>query len=195
VNPLDDAIRRAAADLTTAGVRFAVVGGLAVSVRGEPRLTKDVDFAIAVAEDSESEAVVRGLLARGYSVLAQLEHEGTGRLATIRLAPPRRDRLFAVVDLLFASSGIEREIVQGASIETVLEGLNLPVASRAHLIAMKTLAFDARSRPQDWDDVRSMVRRANPGEIEAARAALRLIEARGFGRGKDLGSTFDALMR
>ncbi len=40
------ALKRAADDLTAEGVGFAVVGGLAVSVRGEPRFTRDVDFAV-----------------------------------------------------------------------------------------------------------------------------------------------------
>jgi len=40
---LEDVLRQAVADLTTFGVRFALVGGLAVSIRAEPRFTKDAD--------------------------------------------------------------------------------------------------------------------------------------------------------
>jgi hypothetical protein len=41
------------------GVAFALVGGLAVSVRSEVRFTRDVDLAVAVSTDAEMEALVR----------------------------------------------------------------------------------------------------------------------------------------
>ena len=49
---MDDAIRRtlgdAAAFLSAHSVPFALIGGIAVSVRGEPRFTADLDFVIGV---------------------------------------------------------------------------------------------------------------------------------------------------
>ena len=53
---LEAALRRAVAALATR--RFALVGGLAVGVRGEPRMTRDVDLAVAVADDAGAEDVV-----------------------------------------------------------------------------------------------------------------------------------------
>jgi hypothetical protein len=55
---------RASADLETAGVRFALIGGLAVSARVEPRFTRDLDFAVAVEGDADAEALV-GFLSAG----------------------------------------------------------------------------------------------------------------------------------
>ncbi len=37
------------------GLRWALIGGLAVAVRAEPRFTRDVDLAVAVADDRELE--------------------------------------------------------------------------------------------------------------------------------------------
>ena len=45
-----------------------------------------------------------------------------------------------VVDLLFASCGIEPELVRDAEPLEVFEGLTLPVARLEHLLAMKVLA-------------------------------------------------------
>ena len=56
-------LRCAVADLSGAGAPFALVGGLAVSVRTEPRLTRDLDFAVAVADDASVEDIVGHLLA------------------------------------------------------------------------------------------------------------------------------------
>jgi hypothetical protein len=38
--------------------RFALVGGLAVSVRAEVRFTRDVDLVVLVAGDSEAESLI-----------------------------------------------------------------------------------------------------------------------------------------
>jgi hypothetical protein len=39
-------------------VSFALVGGLAVSIRTEPRFTRDADLAVALANDAEVEALI-----------------------------------------------------------------------------------------------------------------------------------------
>jgi hypothetical protein len=36
--------------------RFALVGGLAVSARAEPRMTRDADLAVVVNDDHDAEA-------------------------------------------------------------------------------------------------------------------------------------------
>jgi hypothetical protein len=46
------------ASLRPRGKRFALVGGLAVSVRAEVRFTRDVDLAVAVSSDAEAESLV-----------------------------------------------------------------------------------------------------------------------------------------
>jgi hypothetical protein len=55
---------------------------------------------------------------RGYALDTTVEHTGTGRLATARTTSPSG----AVIDLLFASSGIEPEIVSAAEQVEILDG-------------------------------------------------------------------------
>src|SRR5512136_1578097 len=92
-------------DLGALKQRYALVGGLAVSARTEPRTTRDVDIAVAVDDDSAAEALIFALQQRGYSVAAVIEQQTLGRLATVRLEPPGAGIAGALVDLLFASSG------------------------------------------------------------------------------------------
>jgi len=99
------------------------------------------------------------------------------------------------VDLLFASSGLEPEIVAAASVIELIPGVRAPVASLGHLLATKVLARDDRRRPQDWDDIRALLAEAGPADVELARDALRTIDERGFGREKALLDDFDALQR
>ena len=188
---LFEAITRAVRQLTDANARWALVGGLAVSFRTIPRFTRDADLAIAVANDREAEMLVHRLVTAGYAVHMSLEQDATDRLATVRLLTPSDpDEEVPLLDLLFASCGIEPEIVAGATVEEVEPGLSLPVASAAHLIAMKILS-ENDSRFQDRADLMALLAGAAPEVIGTARQALDLIAERGSARGKDLHATLD----
>jgi hypothetical protein len=195
VSRLESVLRRLARDLEDLGARWALVGALAVSVRTEPRFTRDVDLAVATAGDPEAERLARDLQARGYRVQALVEHERTGRLATIRVVPPGEDPSGLVADLLFASSGIEPELVAAAESLDALPGLSVPVARLGHLVALKLLARDDLTRPQDRVDLVALLRAARPGDLAEARQAARLIAERGFARGRDLAGALDALLQ
>jgi hypothetical protein len=194
VSALKTAVRRIAADLENAGVSFAVVGGLAVSARTEPRFTRDADLAVAVAGDPEAEALIRDLGALGYQVLATVEQKAVERLATVRLVQASVDKS-PLIDLLFASSGIEPEIVAEAEPVELMAGLTLAVARTSHLIALKVLARDDVERLQDLADLRALLRVASPADLTHARESLELIVARGYHRGRSLLADFDALLR
>lgn len=192
MNALGRVLERALKDLESEGARAAVIGGIAVSVRTEPRFTRAVDLAVSVASDQVAEAIVRGMLARGWRVLAQLEQDATSRLATVRLASPDVSSL--VVDLLFASSGVEEEIVEGAEEIEVLEGIRAPVAATHHLLALKILSGNRRTRPQDRVDAVALLGVLDGKGRERARGVLRSIAARGYHRGKDLERELDELL-
>lgn len=192
MNRLQATIERAFADLSALDNSWAVVGGLAVSTYAEPRTTRDLDVVVAVSGDEEAERIVWSLLQVGYSVTAAVEHTARGRLATMRMQPPMKGA--AIVDLLFASSGIESEITASAVTLEILPGVSAPVASIGHLIAMKVLARDDRRRPQDWDDLRALIGVASEGELDQARTALALITERGYARDRELVSDLEALL-
>ena len=191
-------LERALADVSrlfnARGVEWALVGGLAVSARAEPRATRDVDVAIKVASDTEAEQLLFALRGDGYELSAIVEQRTTKRLATARLQALGSGRARPpIVDLLFASSGIEPEIVDSADLLEVLPGLSLCVARIGHLIAMKVLARDDRRRPQDWDDLRALLGVATPADVRDAEVAMQLIHSRDAARGRDLLADFARL--
>jgi predicted nucleotidyltransferase len=188
MNVLDRALRAIVVDLRSQHVGFALVGGLAVSAWVEPRFTRDADLAISVEDDSQAEELVSKLRSKGYSVLATVEQEAVGRLATVRL-----EKGDAIVDLLFASSGIEREIVAVAVHTEILKGLEIPVARIGHLIAMKLLSADRDRRPTDIADLQHLAQVATSSDWALATTACLVIEERGFGRGRDLASDIEEL--
>jgi predicted nucleotidyltransferase len=191
MNRVESALVRVSEDLESLEVRWALVGGFAVSVRTEPRLTRDVDVAIAVQSDHEAERVVRELVGLGWRPIEIVEQEAISRVATARLTHIGDDLDDVLLDVLFASCGIENEIAEAAERIEVLPAIVLPVATRSHLIAMKLLARDDRSRPQDADDLAVLIRRASPEELNDVRGALGLIMNRGFNRRRNLLALFD----
>jgi hypothetical protein len=179
-------------DLRRQRASFALVGGLAVSARTQPRFTRDVDLAVSVAADADAERLVHVLSQASYEVEAIVEHERTGRLATARLATPEGSGV--VIDLLFASSGIEPEIVSAATPLRLAPEIEMPVAALHHLIATKVLARDDVRRPQDAMDLANLLPEASAEDRRGVVEALRLIEARGFSRGRDLEAAWAKLL-
>lgn len=174
---------------------FAIVGGLAVSARCEPRLTRDVDIAMAVSDDRDAEEIVFRLQGRGYRVVTTLEQDVTHRLATVRLQGSEVEDAGALLDLLFASSGIEPEVATQAELLELLPGISAPVARLGHLIALKVLARNDRLRPQDAMDLRSLLQDCSEVDLALARESLALIHARGFDRGRDLPAALQQALR
>jgi len=147
-------------------------------------MTRDVDLALAVKDDREAERVITNLVARGYRVRALVEQEASGRLATARLTRGHADA--SIVDRLFASSGVEQELVAAADIVEIVPTVTVPLATVGFLMALKLLARDDRKRPQDADDLRALLEVATPRDKAQCAEAIGLIAARGYARGRDL---------
>ena len=180
---VDELLRRIVGELSAVGGRFAVVGGLALSARTRPRFTADVDIAIAVSGDPESERLVFEMQGRGFRVWKTIEHDATGRLATVRLRTTGHEE-DPIVDLIFSTSGIEPEVVRDAD-RAEIGSLGVPVARAGHLVAMKLLSR-SEARFQDKADLLALREFLDADEIALAREGVRLIVERGYSRGKDL---------
>jgi hypothetical protein len=143
------------------------------------------------------EDLVRRLTHRGYVIHALVEHEEAERLAAVRLLR-RGDEEGIVVDLLLASSGIEGEVVAAAEVVEILPGFSVPLATTGHLLALKVLALRVdrvHERPQDFADIRELLRVADEQEDARASRALDLITERGYQRGKDLAAELEEQRR
>ncbi len=183
-------LRAASSLMAASGFRYAVVGGLAVSVHTEPRFTRDVDLAVSVDSDASAERLIREAATRGFRVFSLLEHDVAKRISTVRL---RSDN--GVLDLLFASSGIEGELVDEAEELEILPGVRTSVAGIPHLIALKLLARDDTTRPQDSADLARLRSVASDADLSRLRELCVLIEQRGYHRNRDLSALAADLIR
>lgn len=185
MSPLQTVLAQVGESLDELGVGWALVGGLAVSARREPRFTRDVDLAVSVDDDADAERVVHALAQRGFDIETVIEQRRVERLATARIRSTDPHDRWVLVDLLFASSGIEPEIVAAADAIEVQTGMVVPVARVGHLIALKLLASD-EDRPQDELDLHALLAEARDEDIQLAMEAASQIQTRGFHRNRDL---------
>ena len=156
---------------------FALIGGIALGLRAAPRATQDVDFAVAI-DDAAAERLVHAFQSAGFQIDAVLVNKRDRSLATVRVHDPNTKVL---VDLLISFCGIEREIVESASIERWRD-LTLPVVTRGHLVAMKLLA----NRKKDQADLESLLGGLPAADKRQALVAVGLIMADHRGDGRDL---------
>ncbi len=147
-------------------------------------------MAVVAKSDQQAERLVSTFTARGYLIESVLEHKMTHRMATVRFRAPGESLQGVLVDFFFASSGVEPEVVAGASVLELWPGMSVPVAATGHLLALKILA----ARPKDLEDIHWLLEHADSRELRRARETLVLITERGFDRDKDLMTLFEAVL-
>ncbi|MGA1194842.1 MAG: nucleotidyl transferase AbiEii/AbiGii toxin family protein [Kiritimatiellia bacterium] len=167
-------------------INWALVGGWALSIQIEPRFTRDLDLALTVADDHQSEQIIATLIANRFAIEALVEQDARARLATVRLSLPPDYQEGLLLDLLFASSGIEQEVCRDADTIMVFPGVEAPVAGKACLLALKLLSRNDQTRPQDAGDIRALLQNMDDAEIASTQHLLALITGRGYQRDKDL---------
>lgn len=136
---------------------------------------------VSLANDEEAEHLIYQLGLRGYQTLSVMEQSKLGRLATARLELSSH----AVTDILFASSGVEAEIVAGALLLEVVPDLTMPVAQIGDLITLKVLSSSV-NRPHDELDLRNLLLVASDDDLARARWLAELIMQRGTHRERDV---------
>ncbi len=181
------ALRQLDSDLRSKGIGWALVGGIAVTLRVSPRATEDVDVVLAVGSDWEAQKVIGFLFSRGWHYVKE-HQDHQEQIASTRIRGPGRGEV--IVDLLVAVSGIETEVVASAEPILVAGEFEMPVASLPALIALKVLA----GRDKDRQDIEALLDAAGSADIHLARRFLELIERRGFDRDKDLLFELDQLL-
>lgn len=146
--PLQITLADAASFLQSQGVPYALVGGLAASLRGQPRVTADVDIVISADVDRALELVV----ALEDSNFRPLFDNVSDVVKQSFLLPLRHRTANIKVDIAVGLSGFERQTVARAE-PVELAGATIFVATAEDLLIMKVLA----GRPQDEQDLTGIV--------------------------------------
>jgi predicted nucleotidyltransferase len=168
--------------LNDQAIRYALIGGLAASIRGEPRVTADVDLVIAADLDRALRLVAVLKDGKFEPLFAQVEE-----VVQQALILPLRHRTTRVkVDLAIGLSGFERQLIERAA-DVEIDGLRIPVATAEDLLIMKALA----ARPRDDQDAIGLI--IAQGENLDWEYCLKTAKQLGDTIGHDLSARIEAL--
>jgi hypothetical protein len=159
---LDDPIALmlvAAAALERSGAECAAYGGLALGMYGEPRETRDADFAVTSVDIERARLALAGLgvdvviafsnVRFGGCDVSRLSLVGGSQVNTVDLVAPRSRRF---------AKNVFRRAVSGS-----LRGHEIRAASPEDFVILKVLA----TRERDLEDARSVIGMQRPRLDEA----------------------------
>ena len=125
-----------------------VIGGLAASLLGRPRLTRDVDVLVLVAEDRWPEFLAAGAQ---YGFVPRRSDSLSFAQQTLVLLV-RHEPSGIDADMVFGSLPFEKEAVARA-VWVEFSGVRIPLPLPEDLIIMKAVAH----RPQDLADIEAVL--------------------------------------
>ncbi len=146
-------LKRVALQLKKASIPYMVIGGQAVLLYGEPRLTRDIDIIMGIGVEG-LDRVKKIIPIIGLRSLVQKEKEFVQR----NMVLPTIDKRSGIrVDFIFSFSPYERQAIERAK-DIRLGRTSVRYASLDDVVIHKVIAGRAR----DLEDVRSILVK-NPG--------------------------------
>jgi predicted nucleotidyltransferase len=147
-DPLQTTLADAADFLVGEGIAYALIGGMAASLRGQTRATADVDLVIDIDVNQALILITR----LGRSSFRPL-FENVAEVVERSFILPLRHRTTDIkVDMSLGLSGFEQKLISRAKLEDI-SGTTVSVVTAEDLLVMKVLA----GRPQDVQDARGIV--------------------------------------
>jgi predicted nucleotidyltransferase len=140
-------LKKVAISLDASGIPYMIIGGQAVLLHGEPRLTRDIDITLGIT--TEKLDVVLNLI--GNVGLKPLVDPDDFTLQTMVL-PCQHLESPIRVDFIFSFSPYERQAMERVCL-VEMEGITVKFASAEDLVIHKVFA----GRPRDMEDVKSIL--------------------------------------
>jgi Nucleotidyltransferase of unknown function (DUF6036) len=149
----EELLARIAAGLSGRNLPYMIIGGQAVLLYGEPRLTKDIDITLGVNIDRLDDllSVVKGLS------LSPLPEDVPSFVQKTMVLPVLERNTGIRVDFIFSFTPYETQAI-GRAKKVILSGQEVCFASPEDVILHKVFA----GRPRDLEDVRILILK-NPG--------------------------------
>lgn len=141
-------IAKTASALDKHKIPYMVIGGQAVLLYGEPRLTKDIDITLGVSVDSLP--VVLSAVKEAGLIIIPEDYESFVKRSFV--LPLKEEESGIRVDLVFSFTPYERAAIERAR-EVKMSGAGVRFATLEDVIVHKVFS----GRPRDLEDVRSML--------------------------------------
>lgn len=166
-------ISRIARALSKKKIPYMIIGGQAVLLYGEPRLTRDIDITLGV-DIEKLPAIVELAREIGLSILVP-DYQ---KFVTQTMVLPTGDKNSGIrVDFIFSFTPYEQQAIKRAK-RIVIGKARVRFASIEDVIIHKIFA----GRPLDMEDVRSIIIRNKEIDTGYIRRWLKLFEETGEGK-------------
>jgi predicted nucleotidyltransferase len=162
----EELLKRIACMLDELEIDYMVIGGQAVLLHGEPRLTRDIDITLGV-DRSQLQRILDCAIKWGFKSVIENAEDFVRRTNVLLLEDETRQRL----DLIFSFSQYEAEALNRAVVQEV-GGYPVRFISAEDLILHKLVA----GRPRDLDDIRGiLIRKQGLLDLDYLRRWARLL--------------------
>lgn len=125
------------------GYRYAVIGGIAVSMWGRTRATYDIDIKVLIPNTEYPS--VRAIIRSAFPERARPHVQENPLIVDTKVDE-------VIVDFLLTIPGYEENIITRA-VHSNIEGINIWICSPEDLIIQKAVA----GRAQDWQDIEGIL--------------------------------------
>lgn len=140
-----------ARELKASRIPYMVIGGQAVLLYGEPRLTRDIDITVGIGADQ-----YKSILAISRRLNLKVLIDNPGDFVKKTMVLPLLDEKSGIrVDLIFSFSSYEKQaFTRTRSVTfTSADGIDVQFASLEDIVIHKVIA----GRPRDVEDVKSII--------------------------------------
>jgi predicted nucleotidyltransferase len=141
-------LKKIARELNKTSIPYMVIGGQAVLLYGEPRLTRDIDITLGINVD-ELDKVLGITSTLRLKVLVGNEQEFVQRTMVL---PAMEEESGIRVDFIFSFSSYEKQAIERAR-EIRLGRISVRFGSLEDVVIHKVIA----GRPRDIEDIRSIL--------------------------------------
>lgn len=134
---------------TKEGIKYVIIGGIALQKWGEPRFTRDLDFTILVKPGEEEKVIKKILSVFSPRISDALNFALKNRICLVKSSDGYE------IDISLGILGYEEELIRRAKECKISKRYSVKVCSAEDLIIHKTIA----GRPRDQGDIEGIILR------------------------------------
>ncbi len=143
-------IQKVVGALEANGIRYALIGGFAMGLRGVQRATMDLDFVLMLEDIEKADEILRGFSYRRVFHSPNVsQYEST-------------DRDWGRIDILHAFRGPTLSMIERAESLPLFDEFSIRVVHLEDIIGLKVqaLANNPSRQTKDWADIRMLLEAA-----------------------------------
>ncbi len=161
-------LEKIAGELSAKNIPYMIVGGQAVLLYGEPRLTKDIDVTLGIGSEG-LDRIMQSVENLKFKILVP---EPEDFVRETMVLPTHHEKSGIRVDFIFSFSAYEHQAIQNAK-PVKIGAQDVCFASLEDVIIHKIIA----GRPRDLEDVRSVILKNPDYDLDYIKKWLREFEA------------------